>query len=159
MDANSADFPERGTPPEPGARNPWWAWGCSAEVRPGDLANYRRFNLLFLAWGVVFVLVAFFLDAWADALGPLAYAVALVPTLLFVAGAVAYGRFLRHADELTRKIHVEGMAVGFGTGLTVLLGYPLLEGVGAPPMDLETAVVPAVLAYVVGLFRAQRRYR
>ena len=138
---------------------PWWAWGCSAELGPGDYANYRRFLLLTLAWVASLLLTVTGLNAWGDALGPVGYAVALVPTALFLAVIWAYVRFLREADELTRKIQVQAMAVGFGAALVCLLGYPVLEKVGAPPLDLDLLVLPMMLAYVVAVYRQQRRYR
>lgn len=147
------------TTSEPRNRTPWWAWGCSAQLGPRDLANYRRMNYLFMAWGFLFVAGVLILARWAATLGPFAYVIAAVPTVVFLLGAASYVRFLRNADELTRKIHMEGMAVGFGAGLTVLLAYPILETAGAPPMDLSLAVIPAVAGYVFGVYRAQRRYR
>lgn len=138
---------------------PWWAWGCSAELGPGDYANYRRFLLLTLAWVASLLLTVTGLNTWGNALGPVRYAVALVPTVVFLAAIGAYVRFLREADELTRKIQVQAMAVGFGAALVCLMGYPVLEKVGAPPLDLDLLVMPMMLAYVVTVYRQQRRYR
>lgn len=158
MDTSSTDVADRGS--SDNRPNPWWAWGCAAELGPRDRVNYKRFNGLILGWAVITVATALCLKTWGDALGPAAYAVALVPTAVFLLGVRAYVRFLREADELTRKIHLEAMAVGFGVGLVFMFGYPLLERAGAPPLDLQTDVVlPTVIGYVIGILRAQRRYR
>lgn len=139
---------------------PWWAWGCSAELSAGDRENYKRFHWLLLAWAVVLVTATLCLKLWGDALGPATYLVALVPTGIFLLTARAYLRFLRGADELTRKIHLEGMAIGFAVAIVILLAYPALEIAGAAPLDLQMGLVmPTVFGYSIGVYRAQRRYR
>lgn len=159
MDAKTAYADRQDDPQGEPLPAPWWAWGCSAELGPGDLTNYRRFLLLALAWVASLFLTVTGLDAWGEALGPVRYGVALVPTVVFLAVIGAFVRFLREADELTRKIQVQGMAVGFGAALVCLLGYPVLEKVGAPPLDLDLVILPMMLAYVVAVYRQQRRYR
>lgn len=139
---------------------PWWAWGCSAELSAGDRENYKRFHWLLLAWAVVLVAATLCLKLWGDAMGLAAYLVALVPTGIFLLAARAYLRFLRGADELTRKIHLEGMAIGFAVAIVILLAYPALEIAGADPLNLQMGLVmPTVLGYSFGVYRAQRRYR
>jgi hypothetical protein len=159
MDTSSTDVAVRGG--SSGNRpNPWWAWGCSAELGPRDWANYGRFLRLMLGWAVLLVVTSIGLKVYGHALGPAAYGLALLPTAVFLLGARAYVRFLREADELTRKIHVEAMAVGFAAGLTCMLGYPVLEMAGAPALDVsDMASLPTVAGYVIGILRAQRRYR
>lgn len=140
-------------------RPPWWAWGCSAELSRTNVANARRYLILTGVWAVSLVLTVLGLKVWGEALGPVAYAVALVPTAAFLGVVWAYSKFLRGADELTRKIHVDGMAMGFAAGLVWALGYPVLEAAGAPALELGDAVFPMVLGYVVTVFLGQRRYR
>lgn len=140
-------------------RAPWWTWGCGDELSPGDLANQRRLMVLMVVWIATLVPTLMALKRWEESLGPAAYALALVPTLLFLTVVQAYVRFVREADELTRKIHLEGMAVGFGVGVVYLLGYPVFESLGAPDGDLSYALLPMVAGYVLGIHRAQRRYR
>ena len=140
-------------------RAPWWAWGCGAELSPGDVANQRRLMVLMVVWIATLAPISMALKRWEESLGPAAYALALAPTLFFLGVAWAYVRFVREADELTRKIHLEGMAVGFGVAVVYLLGYPVFETVGAPEGDLSYALLPMVTGYITGIYRAQRRYR
>lgn len=159
MIAKPADITSRESSSEGRRPTPWWAWGCGAELGPGDIANYRRFFILSLVWGASVILTIWTLKVWGEALGPVAYALALVPTVAFLAMSWAYVRFLNGADELTRKIHMEAMAAGFGVGLVCMLGYPILEVAGAPPLDLADAVFPTVVAYVLAFYLSKRRYR
>lgn len=159
MHAKHADVTRESTRSEGPTSTPWWAWGCGTELGPGDIANYRRFFVLSIVWGATFVFTIWTLKTWGDALGPVAYALALVPTAAFLAMIWAYVRFLDEADELTRKIHMEAMAAGFGAGLVCMLGYPLLEIAGAPPLDLNDAVLPAVVTYVLAFYFTKWRYR
>lgn len=160
MDAKSAEMSRGDSPAGDRTRAPWWTWGCASELGPGDVANYRRFMLFTLLWVAVFLPLIFALKTWGEAIPQAAaYGLALLPTLAYLAVVWSYVRFLRHADELTRKIHQEGMVIGFGAGVVTLLGYPVFEAAGAPPGDLAYALMPMVLAYVIGILRAQRRYR
>ena len=140
-------------------RMPWWAWGCSAHLAPSDLTRYKRAHYWFGLWLASMVAAVFGLDHWGPFLGPLVYPVAALPAALMAIGLISYGRFLVHADELTRKIQVEAMAVGFGAGLLVAVTYPLAEKVGAPELDLAYLVVTMVLAYGLTVTRLQRHYR
>jgi hypothetical protein len=71
----------------------------------------------------------------------------------------AYVRFLRMADELTRLVQLQGMAVAFGATILFLFNWELLERVGAPALDPSDAVLVPMLAWVVGMLVAARRYR
>jgi hypothetical protein len=140
-------------------RHPWWAWGCSAQLAPSDLTRYRRAHYWFGAWLVSMAAAVFGLDHWGSSLGPLVYPVAALPAVLMAIGLISYGKFLAHADELTRKIQVEAMAVGFGVGLLLAVTYPLAEKVGAPDLNLAYLVVVMVLAYGLTVTWLQRHYR
>jgi hypothetical protein len=90
--------------------------------------------------------------------GPVAWTLvgaAIVVMLLMVR---SYMHFLRHADELLRKIQVEGLALGFGAGMVFMLGYRLLERMGAPKLDIADGVLPMVLFWAIGQYLGYRRY-
>jgi len=140
--------------------NPWWAWGCGAALTPSDRARYGRFNRLLLGWAVLYVGAAWLLKRHGDELGAARYLVAAVPPVVFLFGVASYARFLGAADELTRKIHLQGMAIGFGVGVVCMLTYPLVELIGAPEIDFTTAsIMPTILGYSFGVLWTQRRYR
>jgi hypothetical protein len=77
--------------------------------------------------------------------------------------AVGLYAFLREADELVRRIHLEAIVVGFWTGTGFGIGYRLLEHAGLralnPSMTIAIMVAVMLLGYAVGRFRAGKRYR
>ena len=113
---------------------------------------------LFL-WQLAFLLATVALrKAWVPA-GPVAILVAILPTLLGVAMLFAYKRFLRRSDELQRKIQLDALAFGFGSGLVAAVAYQLLEragaGFGAEVADLAAFMM---VAYAIGVLLGTRRY-
>jgi hypothetical protein len=84
---------------------------------------------------------------------------ALLPNVLAVGAVGAYVRFLRMADELTRLVQLQGMAVGFAASVLLLLNWDLLETAGAPAMDPSDALLVPVFAWVVGQIVSALRYR
>jgi len=83
----------------------------------------------------------------------------VVPNVLAAVALLAFLRFLRMADELVRRIEMEALAIGFGIGVMVGLGYPLFEFAGAPPLELKHLVSVMLFGWVAGQFIAMRRYR
>jgi hypothetical protein len=88
----------------------------------------------------------------------LGYGAAASNVVLGAAAVWAYLRLLRRADELERKIQVEALALGFGAGAVGMMAYRLFERAGAPPVDVNDALLVMLLGYVVGLVLARRRY-
>jgi hypothetical protein len=85
-------------------------------------------------------------------LGPSAVGWALAVTTP-IAGCIvmgAYIRFLRHADELLRKIHLESLALGFGGGLLFIFSYRLFERLGAPQIDTNDAALVMMAFAAIG---------
>lgn len=148
---NSADSNE--------ARKSKWTFGCSSDLAPSDIARYKRAQAVILLWVPVLAATVVALRQWNPEPGLLAYAVAAIPGILMAAGFLLYGDFLRKADELTRKIQTEGMAVGFAVGLVISLSYALLEKVGAPDMGTNDLVILMVVAAVIAIQRQQRKYK
>lgn len=70
----------------------------------------------------------------------------------------AYVRFLRNADELLRKIHLEALAIAFGTGAVFMPVYRLCERLGAPKLDSVDPLFVILLAWVFGQWFGGRRY-
>ncbi len=135
------------------------AWGCSHDLTPSDVRNNRRFLFVMFAWFVVFVGVHQTIDWWKTSIGWGAWIVATVPTIILTVGFLAFARFLRNADELTRKIQLEALGVGFGGGLVLMLGYGFFEELGAPELGLADGTMAMIIGYVATILLAQRRYR
>ena len=83
----------------------------------------------------------------------------MIPIALGVPLVNALLRFLREADEFTRKVQLEGIALGFGAGSVFCVGYHALEQVGAPELPLTFAVLPMVLGWWIGSFLVAFRHR
>ena len=122
---------------------------------PGD--SYQMLGWT-LAWAISFVAAAWIFSGDSAPTGATAWIVALVPNLFAVAVVLVYLRFLRDADELVKRIQLEGLGFGFGVGVLFAMGYQLLGRVGAPELDWGDMAAIMMLAFVVGVIRANRRY-
>jgi len=109
-------------------------------------------------WLGCFALSTWLIREETVAAGPVGWAVAILPNAVAVAAILAYGRYLREADELQRKIQLQALALGFGVGLFFGFGYRLFESLGAPPADVSDASVVIAFFYFVGLWLGRRRY-
>lgn len=139
-------------------QRPWWAFGCGPHLTPTDLRNSRRLTFLTLAWAVVFLVCLYALTRWEAFLGVWQYPLAALPPLFLLAVIGAFVRFIRQADELTRKIQLESLAIGFGAGLWFVFTWGILEQVGVPKLDISDSIIAMVLAYAVNVTRMHRRY-
>lgn len=124
-----------------------------------DRINGRRLVVWCIVLAVSLVAATWLLSSDSSPTGALAYAVATGVAVLGGAALLAYRRFLHGADELTRRIQLEGVAFGFGVGLLFTLLYPLFEHAGAPERSLADAATVMIFAYVAGVLLATRRYR
>lgn len=121
---------------------------------PGDSYELLGWTL---AWALAFVGASWVLRGDSVA-GGAAWVVALVPNLLAVGVVLVYMRFLHNADELVRRIQLEALAFGFGVGVIFAMGYQLVERAGGPQLSLADLAAGMMLAFVVGVVRANRRY-
>jgi len=83
---------------------------------------------------------------------------AALPTAVGVVALLGFGRFLREADELQRRIQLEALTMGFGACLFAGFGYRLFEGLGAPVASISDASIAMVFFYLIGLWVGRRRY-
>ena len=82
-----------------------------------------------------------------------------VAALLLGIGTVrAYVVFLREADELLRKIHLEALAFAFGAAMISMPVYRLCERLGAPKLDVVDPMFVMLLAWFAGQWMGVRRY-
>jgi hypothetical protein len=112
-----------------------------------------------IGWAVVFVAVTSLLSSDTIGEGLLAWTLALGTTALGVGGLLAYRRYISEADELTRRIQLEGVAFGFSVGLLVTMSYRLFDFAGSPELDTTDTGTIMLLAYIGGVLMATRRYR
>ena len=95
--------------------------------------------------------------------GPLRIVVALLPVPFFVYFLLTEVRYMRNLDELQRRIQLEALAIAFPVVLLLLMTLGLLQvaGVAISQEDWSYRHIwfIALLAYVVGVKTAERRYR
>jgi len=132
-------------------------WTCSGLLTPRDAANLRRFNAWNIGLALAFAGSVFILAL--DVVNPtLGYALAAVTLFLGVSAIRAYVRFLRSADELLRKIHLEAIAMAFGAGVVSILTWELLEMAGAPDLDRSLFAAAMLIFWGVGQAIGIRHY-
>ena len=140
-------------------RRGWWEMIKSCSGTETD----RRNQYWFLFWGVVWA-IAFVASSWAlrgdlAFRGTAAWAIAIAPIVVGIIPVLAYLRFLREADELLRRIQLEGLAFGSAVGAIFAICYPLLERAGAPHLELSSLVIVMAFAWAVGRLLGIVRYR
>ena len=123
-----------------------------------DSRNLRVFNIWLFAALILFMTATVVLAEKFVAPGGLAWSITILAIFLAVMAVRAYMHFLRNADELLRKIQLEGLALGFGVGVVFLLGYRLLERLGAWQLDTSDPVVIFVGFWALGQYLGVRRY-
>jgi len=132
------------------------------EALLGQTVRDRRNGWRYTAWTFLWLLslaaVKFVLET-TSLDGLLAWAVTAVPIVLSLVALWAYLRFLREADELTRRVQLEAIAFGFAVGLIVHFAWFPLSQLGAPALDRSALMTVMVLAYLAGMGVVARRYK
>ena len=133
-----------------------------------DARNLFRFAIWFLVTAFSREAINFF-ELQVSMPLALAWMLAFVPALPAFLTVTAYRKFLREADEMVRRIHLTGLAVGFGAAFFTFMAVqaPLSYGDPFPYKDVltmatihETLVLMAmILGWMVGQAAATRRYR
>ena len=88
---------------------------------------------------------------------PWAWGLAIAAIVFSGLLALGYLRFLRGADELMRRIHLEALAAGFGAAFVFGMGAGLLAQLGMPKVGGLTWAV-MVLGYLVKLAISSKSY-
>ena len=129
---------------------------CSSPQR--DRRNQRRVLLWALVWGFSFIAVTL---GTTEEWWPFGVILAGVigNSLLGIATAVAYRRFLKDTDELRRKIEVEALALAYAVGAVGGLSYWLLMVSGAlPGWGFAYIFAAMMVAHSVGVLIGRRKY-
>lgn len=138
----------------------WWKAALMMRGQTeADDRNLKVFNRWCFLWASGFVLVTFLVKNFAEILGPISWALALAPFVLGIPVMRAFQRYLREADEFTRKIQLEGISLGFAAGLVFIMGYYTLEQFGAPPLPMFAAFVPMTFGWALGSLLVASRFR
>lgn len=130
---------------------------CAPLFTPRDLHNYRVFTAWMAGAMGSFAGATVLLDG--KLIGPaMGWALTAGCAALMVAAMVSYINFLRQADELLRKVHLDALAFAFGAGIAVMMIYRLCERLGAPKLDVNDASLVMLLTWIGGQVTGARRY-
>jgi len=129
------------------------------DMTESDRRNLNRANIWLALWLVSFAGSTFLIKGGGAAgSGPAGWIVAAMPIAVGLGAMLAYGRYLRQADELQRRIQLQALALGFGVAFFFGFGYRLLEKVGAPVADISDVSIVMTFFYFVGLWIGRKRY-
>ena len=142
---------------EKGSREPFWM-RCG-DTTPNDRRNLKRLMWTLGAWAVCFVGGSQLIKRELVPAGSISWLIATLPIVAGLFVLVAYGRFLREADELQRVIQLQALALGFGGGWLAITGYRMFERLGAPAADIGDVMIVMALFYALGSLLGRRRYR
>ncbi len=137
-------------------RKPFWK---TCDLTERDRLNQWRFVWWSLAWAIAWVVASITIKHEWVGKGTAQLIIALLPTVLGVGMLFAYAKFLREADELQRKIQLDALALGFGSGLVGSVLYQLLGRTGfVAAADISDAILILIVGYIAGILIGQRRY-
>jgi hypothetical protein len=139
------------------AKSFWKTIACASGTAQ-DRENQYRFVAWCLAWAVLFTFGNQILKAHSDLAWPLAWTIAVIPSLVGVGAVLAYLRFLRMADELIQKMQMEGLAFGFGAGILFALGYDIFEEAGAPHLEIDDLLLVLMGGWMIGQMLANHLF-
>jgi len=125
---------------------------------PQDSRNLKIFNWWSIGTAIAFAGTTLLLAGHWIERGPIAWGLAILSVAAAFMMVRSYMVFLRNADELLRKIQLEGLALGFGAGALFMLGYRLFERLGAPKLDMVDPLPVMVVFWAVGQYIGHRRY-
>lgn len=133
---------------------------CDPGLTRRDQRNLRPLRLYAVIWAASFMFAHLFLPTDVGGPGTMPFWAWPVLAISIVFGSLlahAYWRFIREADELLRKIHIEALAVGFGVAFVFGMGANLFDQVGIPKVAQVTWAV-MLLAYSLRLRISRKAY-
>ena len=131
---------------------------CSSLYSTRDAQRMRVFNRWFAAGMLSFCAMTVVLsEKWLQP-GALAWALTATTIALLFMAAYSYLVFLRHADELLRRIQVEALALSFAAGAVFMLSWRLCERLGAHRLDVDDPFLVMLVAWGIGQYAGFRRY-
>jgi len=131
---------------------------CSKGLPTRDLKNANRVNLLAVLWALS-LLIGSLLSQYYS-LSALVISLAfIIHTLIGIAMAFAFKRFLGQLDEMERKIQLDALALAVGVTIISFSSYSILAKNGILP-ELNSAYLIALMAltYIAGIVSGRLRY-
>ncbi|MEM9304774.1 MAG: hypothetical protein AAGE01_21865 [Pseudomonadota bacterium] len=131
---------------------------CGA-VSERDRRNSRRYLMSLGAWALSYVGCAWLVTGERLTIGPVAIAVALLPSILAVMAVLAFVHYLKHADEMQRLIELQALALAVLAGFVIWPGLSLLGALGVdvdPVSEFQPMVM--IAAYAIGSAWSRRQF-
>ena len=130
---------------------------CNTLYTSRDAQRYRTFTWWMSGSMMAFAAATILIDG--ERIPEIAgWALTIASIVLMVIAMRSYIGFLRQADELLRKVHLEALAFAFGAGIVAMMGYRLCERLGAPKLDVNDAALVMLLCWMAGQWLGARRY-
>ena len=133
-----------------------------------DAQNLRRFAGWFLLTALSREAINF-TELQVSMSIALAWALAFAPALPAFLAVMAYRKFLRETDEMIRRIHLTGLAVGFGAAFFTFMAvqvplsydgsFPYKDVLAGATIHKTLVLMAMILGWMVGQAAATRRYR
>lgn len=130
---------------------------CSAAFTARDAQNYRTFNWWMMSAVLTFVAATLLIDG-KFVPAPVGWTLTAATAILMIGSMRSYIVFLRSADELLRKVHLEALALAFGAGVVAMMTYRLCERLGAPKLDVNDPFIVMMIVWAAGQYLGFRRY-
>ena len=122
-----------------------------------DRRNRRSIVIWSLLWVGAFLVADAAIDrGWIEGAGVVVASIGAA--LVGLAWIVSYMRFLRHADELMRKIQLDAMALALGGCFVAGLTLILLGGAGLVQAGIVWVLVVTSAIYMLSVLIGIRRF-
>lgn len=139
--------------------------GCGDDTA-ADRRNGRAITIWALVWTAVFLSSLAAMESFGDESLAFSTAALAATALATIPLIRAYVRFVREADELTRMIQLQAMAVAFGAGFVAAVLQRFLERIVSlipelaafDPMDFFNPLMVMIVAYSLSVLVLQLRY-
>lgn len=136
----------------------WMRLLCSGASTARDRRNQYRFLIWAALWALVFV-ASGLTQRYVELDGAPLWLVAFAPTLPAILVVASYLKFLREADELVRRVQMEGLALGFGAGVLLIIAVQLPETTPITQFKGSDVLFVMMLGWAIGQVWATWRYR
>ncbi len=136
----------------------WRFLASCRDLTARDRRNSWRAAGWLFGWMVGFLAVSLAIRFALVPSGLPTYLAIAVSAALGLVALAAYARFIREADELHSKIHLEALALGFGGGFVGYFVFRLLDQAGVAGIEMGDLLTAMLFFYVLGLVLGARRY-
>lgn len=135
------------------------AWRSFCTINPATRAYELSFVRWILGWGTAFVTSQYLLRNEVISEGPLLWLLPSLAVFLSIVAFQRYYRFLMVADELTRKIQLDGISFAFALVVITVACLGAFEPLGIPQPEGNHVVAMMAVFWAVGQFWGHWKYQ